>query len=160
LEFLKRRSNDPLIVDDFINHLPGLLKELKLENIYDEVCESFPYLIDFFKANITIEDNTTTIYRELLYDYGNQFPNLLKLITIYKILPLTTVECERTFSEQSRTKTKLRSSMEEELLESLLLLSMNCKSNENDEIKELTNGTIFRWKSKRERYFFDSRAIQ
>jgi len=70
------------------------------------------------------------------------------------VLPLSTVECERTFSEQSRTKTKLRSSMGNELLGALLQLSINQAKSEN-----FIKRCIIRWKEEKQRYFLQP-AIQ
>ena len=59
-------------------------------------------------------------------------------------------ECERTFSEQNRTKTKFRASMGDESLSALMCISMDieqvCKSN-------LIKRSVIRWRNEKERFF-------
>jgi len=46
-------------------------------------------------------------YRELAAFFKTQFTIFVQLLGIYRVLPLTSVECERTFSEVNRIKTNL-----------------------------------------------------
>ena len=153
LQYLKRHAEDSDILAKFQSHILGLLSKLKIDDEADEILNNYHYIIDYFKDNVTKEDDITTLYRELLLNYENLFPNLLKLITIYQILPLSNVECERTFSEYNRTKTRLRSLMEEDLVSSLLQLSMNCKDSNDHQI--LIRSAIQRWRTQRSRLFFN-----
>ena len=153
LEYLKRHSSDADILENFSYQASDLISKLQLNDYTEEIQQGYPYIVDFFKACITNDDDSTTIYRELLMYYQNQFPSIIKLITLYKILPLTNNECERTFSEYTRTKTRLRSTLEKDLLQSLLQLSLNRRNNISD--YEFTKGAIKRWKDAKKRLFFD-----
>ena len=51
-------------------------------------------------------------------------PNLRKLLTIFATLPVTTASSERSFSAMRRLRTYLRSTMGEQRLTSLALLSV------------------------------------
>ena len=53
------------------------------------------------------------------------YPNLRKLLTIFATLPVTTASSERSFSTMRRLKTYLRSTMGEQRLTSLALLSVH-----------------------------------
>jgi len=158
IEYLQNHSNSPKILQDFANYAPDLLKKLKFEDVADEIIEGYPYIVDYFKHCVTTEDTVVTIYRELLSDYSEKFPNLMKLITMYQIVPWTSVECESCFSEQSRTKTRLRASMEDEMLASLLQLRMNQKTNDNPEL--FIHSSIHRWNAKKKRYFFNPETLK
>jgi len=152
LEYLRNHAGDKDILETFTQEIPVLIQKLNLNEFSAQIHDGFPYLIDYFKESVSKDDDIVSIYRELLLDYGFQFPILMNLITIYQILPLTNVECERTFSEQNRTKTKLRSIIEKELLSALLQISMNSREKNPNLIK----GSIIRWKEKRSRYFFNN----
>ena len=75
------------------------------------------------------------------------------MFSIYKVLLLTSVECERNFSEYNRTKTKFGASIGEEFMKSLIILDMNVK--EIYDIKIFIKKPIISWKNARERYFLD-----
>lgn len=53
------------------------------------------------------------------------YPNLSVLLQLLATLPVTTAEAERVFSKMERTVTAIRASMEEERLESLILLQVH-----------------------------------
>jgi hypothetical protein len=71
-------------------------------------------------------------------------------MSIYRVLPLTSVECERTFSFQNRIKTKFRASKSDEVLSSLLMLSINRPQIEKE---DLLRESIIRWKNNKDRLF-------
>ena len=59
-----------------------------------------------YETNFTEEDGSDTIYRERAAFFKTQFPIFVQFLGIYRVLPLTSVECERTFTEVGRNKTK------------------------------------------------------
>ena len=152
LEFIKKHSSEANIFDKFSSDVPELIIKLNLNNVSDEISHGYPYIVDFFKGTITNEEDSTTAYRELLQYYQQQFPSILRLITLYQILPLTNNECERAFSEYTRTKTRLRSVMETDLLGALLQLSLNYKDNPAN--LDFINAAVKRWRDAKERKFF------
>ena len=54
-----------------------------------------------------------------------QFPNIFTLIKIGSTLPVTSAECERSFSAMRRLRTWLRSSMNSERLSALAIMHIN-----------------------------------
>ena len=54
-----------------------------------------------------------------------EFPNMIKLMAISRVLPVSSVECERGFSKQNLIKTRLRCSLSIELLDKLMRVSIN-----------------------------------
>ena len=52
--------------------------------------------------------------------YVTQFPNLVKIALVTLIVPVTSVECKRSFSCQNRIKTKLRSRLKNPTLDRLM----------------------------------------
>lgn len=53
-------------------------------------------------------------------EVGKEFPNMFKLLVISRILPVSSVECERGFSTQNLIKTRLRCSLSKDMLEQLM----------------------------------------
>ena len=58
-------------------------------------------------------------------DHCSMFPNLSVVLQLLATFPITTAEAERCFSKMERTLTAIRSSMEEERFEALLLLQVH-----------------------------------
>ena len=116
---------------------------------------NFLISLTFSKQIVNPNDDTVAIYKELFTYFQDMFPHTIKLMLIYRCLPLTTVECERLFSEQGRTKTKFRAALGNELRSNLLLLNFN-KPKEQD---LLIKRAILKWKKKKERYFLDPNEI-
>ena len=50
---------------------------------------------------------------------------MTKLLAISRILPVSSVECERGFSKQNLIKTRLRCSLSVEMLDKLMRISIN-----------------------------------
>lgn len=68
-----------------------------------------------------------------------QYPNLAKLGKIYLLLPISSVDAERGFSAMGRIKTKLRNSMNNDLLNALMFISVNGPPLESyDAVKAVT----------------------
>jgi len=86
---------------------------------------------------------------------SSSFTNISKLIKISPVIPLSSVECERSFSKMNIIKTKLRNCLDEDTLDNLMLLSLCGENIENlDFVKPIEN-----WKLGKKRYFFDFRLI-
>ena len=54
----------------------------------------------------------------------DMYPNFSKLASIAALVPVSTAECERSFSTMNRVKTKLRNRMKTSTLDSLIRISM------------------------------------
>lgn len=76
--------------------------------------------------DIPIGTCTHTIYKWLDWlmasNRKNIFTNFYEAITKFVVIPVTSCGCERAFSKLSIVKSKLRSTMSQERLESLLFL--------------------------------------
>ena len=55
----------------------------------------------------------------------DEFPNMTKLMAISRVLPTTSVECERGFSMQNLIKTRMRCSLSVDTLDELIRISVN-----------------------------------
>ena len=107
-----------------------------------------------FKNNLFNNEILSRIADRLL----KKISKLNKLITLYQIIiTWTNVECERSFSKQKRTKTRLKASMEEEILPSLIQLSINSHQNKNMEF--FIHSYIHAWGSQKIRYFFNLQTL-
>ena len=58
---------------------------------------------------------------------GDRSPNLAKLLTVASVLPLSTADVERVFSDVTRTVTDLRSRLLVESTHKLLMIHRNDK---------------------------------
>ena len=151
LIYLKRNMEDVNLLEGMQNKVPSLLRELKLEYEISDVLAEFPYLFDFIRSSYSENENHSLMYKELTAYFGNTFALLsVKLITIHRLLPLTSVGCDWTFSEQNQTKTKFRVLMGDENLSALICISMSigevCKS-------DLIRKSVIWWKNEKERSF-------
>jgi hypothetical protein len=80
------------------------------------------------------------------------FPNLFTLLSIYLTVPISSSECERSFSVLKRLKTWLRSTMGQDRLSNLALIQIN-----SDYLSKLDIGKIidiFATKTNRKIDFF------
>ena len=88
-------------------------------------------------------ENTMDVYRHLL-PLQAAFPTLLKLYQIALTLAVGTAQCERTFSALKRIKTYLRTTMSEQRLSDISLLStekdLSKKINFEDVIDKFESG--------------------
>ena len=76
-----------------------------------------------------------------------KLPNILMLPRILATLPVTTAEAERTFSKVDRTATAARASMDEDRLESLVLIQTHRDRTPSNE--EIINRFVARPTAKR-----------
>ena len=75
--------------------------------------------------------------------------DLKGIIEIYLVLPITSVECERSFSQMNLIKTPVRSNLEAGTLDHLMRLRMHKVSLENFDFEK----PFLDWKSAKKRYF-------
>ena len=81
-----------------------------------------------------------------------QFPNIVHLIEISQILPVSSVECERGFSKQNLIKTKLRCSLNNDTLDQLMRVGLvGCPVKEYD-----PKPALRQWQSTRSRWVYQS----
>ena len=82
------------------------------------------------------EDRPNTLAKAIKKCDEIQYPNLLELPKIGCTLPVTSSECERSFSAMRRLRTRLRANMTIERLGKLAI--MNIHYNENIDYKEVS----------------------
>jgi hypothetical protein len=84
------------------------------------------------------------VWRALWSECGSDFPSVFTLAAIAFTLPMSTAECERGFSRQNITKTRLRNRLLHPMLDALLRIDINAPNwsdiNEQDVLK--------RWESR------------
>lgn len=109
------------------------------DNLINE-CRQFKKYLTMTVRNDVREDDqekqlTYPKLLELIYDRDliEVFPNLTTILKIYLTIPITSCEAERNFSKLSIIKNKYRSTMLEDRLNYLAILSI-----ENDITKSLT----------------------
>ena len=122
-----------------------LLKETE-ENIqYNEVPNpNYPHAIingdelreEFYSYKHIIDANYKSISIDILLmclheNYTNMFPNILKLLDIIYSIPLSSVECERGFSQQNLIKTDLRNKLTNDTLHMLMLVGLEGPDHRN-----------------------------
>lgn len=52
----------------------------------------------------------------------NSFPSIYKILTLFVIMPATSYSCERSFSKLNLVKTKLRSYITQDRLQTMMLI--------------------------------------
>jgi len=167
IEYLKLNLHKEEIIDLVQDEVPKLLRDLRFKPEFEMAISEFPYLFSFLQSTVLKDDNPTMIYQEIYSCFQEQLPYSIKLISIYKCLPLTTTECERTFSHYNRTKTKFRVRLKDELLSALIRLDMNSLNDETEfsvgyitaslnDKNSFIKRAILLWKEKKSRTFFHS----
>ena len=91
---------------------------------------------------------------QLVYQHHKEtFPNLLKLAAIAMVMPYQTADCERGFSEQNQTNTKLRSRLEQRSLCILMMIKLEGPPMRDFNFKK----ALLNWQQKKERRVFASK---
>ena len=91
---------------------------------------------------------------QLVYQHHKEtFPNLLKLAAIAMVMPYQTDDCERGFSEQNQTKTKLRNRLEQRSLCILMMIKLEGPPMRDFNFKK----ALLNWQQKKERRVFASK---
>ena len=91
-------------------------------------------------AKCTLKDKNITTINDVLSEIvplKEAFPVLVKLLQIVLIVVVSTAECERSFSSLRRTKTYLRSTMSEQCLVDLAVLSIEKELSKNLSLDEV-----------------------
>lgn len=149
-----------VFTSEFIDHFnrPKYVSVLKAHN--DENDGKFPLLIenesdleetnaDLTSAEIHLLHKEKCRCIECLLKFickdeerKRSYENILKLLKFIAILPSTQVKCERDFSKMKLTKTPLRSSLGDESLENLMIISTNSKMFEAIELDDIIDDII------------------
>jgi hypothetical protein len=94
--------------------------------------ETFKIFINSYNASASVKDLLNFIspdaQDESALAIRRSFSQVTKLVELFYILPLTTVDCERGFSKQNIIKGKQRNAQGSERLASLMQLSINGQS--------------------------------
>ena len=159
MNYIKRNIEKTDFIENAQKAIPKLLKELKIKDGAGGISDEYPYLVEFFNQTTTQNDDIDDIYGELITYHSETLSNCIKLISMYKVLPLTNIENKRTFSKQNRVKTKFRASLEEDLLVAILKVNVTLDygKSEND---EFIDSIIEHWRDVKERYFYNEMAIE
>jgi len=72
---------------------------------------------------VDVADRPKTVLSAL--DHCTAYPNVSLLLQLLATIPVTTAEAERLFSKLERTLTAIRSKMDEQRLEALILLQVH-----------------------------------
>ena len=88
------------------------------------------------------------IYWKILQNIS--FQNISKFLKISLTLPLSSVQCERSFSRMNLIKTDLRTLLEEWTLDDLMLISMNGVEVDKADFRKAVDN----WKTGKKRYFY------
>ena len=83
-------------------------------------------------------DSTADVFKELL-PLKEAFPTLLRLLQIALTICVSSASCERSFSALKRIKTYLRSSMHEERLVNLAMLSVEREISQTVNLEDVIN---------------------
>ena len=84
-----------------------------------------------------------------LIDMTESFKNIKELFKLYSVLPITSVECERVFSQVGRVKTKIRNSLSIDTLDQLIMVSRNGVGREKFNFEK----AFIYWQKAKLRYF-------
>ena len=77
------------------------------------------------------------------------FPNVYKLMCVATVLPLSTAEVERVFSQVKLIKNEHRNRLKQSTLENLLHIKLNCDKNMFDALLNKVVDKFFRIKQRR-----------
>ena len=104
------------------------------------------------EEDAAIQPNSATLAKTLLSskDMIAQYPNMTKLMSISRVLPASSVECERGFSIQNLIKTRLRCSLCIEKLDQHMRVSIN-----GPELRSFDPVPIYRiWRKVKDRHIY------
>lgn len=153
----KRFKQDTL---NLISSVGNLLK-LELNDSSDILSKMFNVSISELEAEVKIlkhmpdkpigtSSESIYVWLDWLNDCGRIeiFNNMYQTLKMFVIIPVTSCTCERVFSKLSIVKSKLRTTMAQDRLESLMLLfteqEFACKLDYNDIINEFINFVLIK----------------
>ena len=117
-----------------IDHMTSVIELYKLNKPFLSMeCKIFKH---------TLEDKELSSINDVLLDIApmkEAFPELVKLLQIALTVVVSTTECERSFSCLKCTKTFLHSSMSEQRLDDLAILSIEKELVRNLSLDEVVN---------------------
>jgi hypothetical protein len=70
--------------------------------------------------------NCITLLLNNKFDLGELYPLILKLLSVAVVIPLSTAEVDRVFSQVKLIKTEHRNRLKQETLENILKVKINC----------------------------------
>jgi hypothetical protein len=117
--------------------------------------ETFKVFINTYNSSATVKDLLIFLSPDLQEDSAlairKNFGQVSRLVDIFYLLPLTTVDCERGFSKQNIIKTKQRNGLATERLASLMHISINGQTEYLQE--EDLHICFLNWKNAKKRMF-------
>jgi hypothetical protein len=129
--------------DEFDIEMLKPQRDMLLHRIVSADKASEECMPDQLAESYTFATFSQAMQEEAKMDNGNvSFPELGKLISLIMILPATSAECERSFSNLRRLKTYLRSTMGKERLNGLALMHAHRDICKKLDLEELMDGFI------------------
>jgi hypothetical protein len=96
------------------------------KDISPELVEEMIFLKEIHKINFKLPLSPKNLLREIVtQNLVDLFPNVFISLRIFMTLPISAADAERSFSNQKRTKNYLRSTMGQQRLNGLAMLSIN-----------------------------------
>ena len=114
------------------------------------ICTKF--LITFISDNpaeLRSIDKCITLLSNPKLGLMEMFPNVYKLMCVATVLPLSTAEVERVFSQVKLIKNEHRNRLKQSTLENLLHIKLNCDKNMFDALLNKVVDKFFRIKQRR-----------
>ena len=98
----------------------------RLEDISPELVEEMIFLKEIYTTNFKLPLSPRNLLQEIVtQNLVDLFPNVFISLRIFMTLPISAADAERSFSNQKRTKNYLRSTMGQQRLNGLAMLSIN-----------------------------------
>ena len=98
----------------------------RLKDISPELVEEMTFLKEIYKTNFKLPLSPKNLLQEIVtQNLVDLFPNVFISLRIFITLPISAADAERSFSNQKRTKNYLRSTMGQQRLNGLAMLSIN-----------------------------------
>ena len=110
------------------------------------------FLITFISDNpaeLRSIDKCITLLTNSKLGLMEMFPNVYKLMCVATVLPLSTAEVERVFSQVKLIKNEHRNRLKQSTLENLLHIKLNCDKNMFDALLNKVVDKFFRIKQRR-----------
>ena len=132
-------------LNDLLDKFEGRLR-LQRENCVSEY-KQYKRLVVGSYANASFSSCTQSICQK----YPEILPNVVKLLEVGVMIPISSVPCERGFSTQNRIVSKLRTSLSTDTIADLMRISEDgCPMKKFDFCKALC-----KWKSDKQRKYFN-----
>jgi hypothetical protein len=102
-------------------------EHFKMDN--DDLSFQWPSFITFINdqsPDVRSMLNCITLLLNDNFGLGELYPLILKLLSVAVVIPLSTAEVERVFSQVKLIKTEHRNRLKQETLENILKVKINC----------------------------------